>query len=470
MVKKSKLLSALDAHKGRDYEAEKKKKQVKAAEKRKKQKSQPAERDSENTNGHADVSLQNGLQKIIESQANGTIESDDSDNEEFDELSGSEDLEAEAFSDDDDEPATIPQPAVDEPSASEAEQESDVPLSDLEEDDREDTIPFQRMTINNGPALLTSTARIRLIKPTMRFSAHNTLISTLPPAAASVPDHNDDLTRELEFYRICKTAAVEARTALKKEGIPFTRPSDYFAEMAKSDEQMGKVKRKMHDEAAGKKASSEARALRDAKKFGKAVQNAKLQERAKEKRETLEKIGSLKRSMYSCSSLSICCHEGRLCLLTTDTAFRTQGSRHRSGERSRRSVRENRRRGGPKDRPIGSRTGTRRWETTEARLERPEVRVWGQETFRKEWRRRIDGRHARLLCWTDEGQTREDARRWECWKRRWECRKRRWGRREDSFGQESEGCYEINVHDCVTYATWKSISRGVVELDTLPAS
>lgn len=35
MVKKSKLLSALDAHKGRDYDAEKRKKQVKAAEKRK---------------------------------------------------------------------------------------------------------------------------------------------------------------------------------------------------------------------------------------------------------------------------------------------------------------------------------------------------------------------------------------------------------------------------------------------------
>lgn len=35
MVRKSKLLSALDAHKGRDYEVEKRKKQIKAAEKRK---------------------------------------------------------------------------------------------------------------------------------------------------------------------------------------------------------------------------------------------------------------------------------------------------------------------------------------------------------------------------------------------------------------------------------------------------
>lgn len=35
MVKKSKLLLALDAHKGRDYKAEYRKKQMKAAEKRK---------------------------------------------------------------------------------------------------------------------------------------------------------------------------------------------------------------------------------------------------------------------------------------------------------------------------------------------------------------------------------------------------------------------------------------------------
>lgn len=38
MPKRSKLLQALDDHKGRDYEAEKQKKQVKAAEKRKRAK------------------------------------------------------------------------------------------------------------------------------------------------------------------------------------------------------------------------------------------------------------------------------------------------------------------------------------------------------------------------------------------------------------------------------------------------
>lgn len=68
--------------------------------------------------------------------------------------------------------------------------------------------------------------------------------------------------------------------------------------MVKSDEHMGKVKEKLRDEAASKKASAEARRQRDLKKFGKQVQVAKMQERAKEKRETLDKINVLKRSMY----------------------------------------------------------------------------------------------------------------------------------------------------------------------------
>lgn len=61
---------------------------------------------------------------------------------------------------------------------------------------------------------------------------------------------------------------------------------------------MGKVKKKLYDEAAAKKASVEARKQRDLKKFGKQVQVAKLQERDRAKKESLEKISSLKRSAF----------------------------------------------------------------------------------------------------------------------------------------------------------------------------
>lgn len=66
--------------------------------------------------------------------------------------------------------------------------------------------------------------------------------------------------------------------------------------MVKSDEHMEKIKLKMTNEAANKKVAAEARRQRDLKKFGKQVQVAKLQERDKAKRETLDKINILKRS------------------------------------------------------------------------------------------------------------------------------------------------------------------------------
>lgn len=66
--------------------------------------------------------------------------------------------------------------------------------------------------------------------------------------------------------------------------------------MLKDDEHMGLIKQKLLDEAANKKAAAEARRQRDLKKFGKQVQFAKLEERNKAKKDTLEKIQVLKRS------------------------------------------------------------------------------------------------------------------------------------------------------------------------------
>lgn len=294
MARKSKLLAALDAHKGRDYEAEKKAKKAKAAEKRKRKKAQSLEDEGETgVPGKESTSVRQEEPSSSKTEL-GTQQGED----EFEDFSDADDDDDDG---DDDRHNTEEQSeelANNSPSGSEADLDSDIPLSELSEEDRADTIPHQRLTINNTAALIASTKQVAIAQPKMKFSAHNSLILTsLPPASASIPDPNDDLTRELEFYRICRTAATDARSLLKKEKVPFTRPSDYFAEMVKSDEHMGIVKKKMYDEAANKKAAAEARRVRDAKKFGKAVQIAKEQERAKEKRQTLEKISSLKRSM-----------------------------------------------------------------------------------------------------------------------------------------------------------------------------
>lgn len=171
----------------------------------------------------------------------------------------------------------------------------DIPVSDLEDlddEDKEDLIPHQRLTINDTVALTAALKRISLPISELQFSEHQSVTTSEP---ISIPDISDDLNRELAFYAQSLAAANEGRKKLKVEGVPFTRPNDYFAEMVKPDEHMAKIKAKLIDEAASKKASAEAKKQRDLKKFGKQVQVAKLQERDKERKSTLEKIKVLKR-------------------------------------------------------------------------------------------------------------------------------------------------------------------------------
>lgn len=288
MARKGKLLTALEAHQGRDIDAEKRKKQVKAAEKRKREK---VERKVEE-GGEDESDIDPDGVALVGKE----IFADFSDNSE--EANGQPQSASKVDGEDEDED--------EDKDESEDDTDSDVAFSDLSATDAADTIPHQRLTINNGPALLSSQTRISLLRkqpnPTKTpFNIHNSLISVLPSSTTTIPDPNDDLTRELEFYRIARTAALDARSLLTKSHIPFSRPADYFAEMVKSDTHMDKIKRKLYNEAAEKKGRQEARRQRDAKKFGKQVQIAKLEERARGKREVLEKVKDLKRSMFPLS-------------------------------------------------------------------------------------------------------------------------------------------------------------------------
>ena len=169
-------------------------------------------------------------------------------------------------------------------------------LEDLDEADKEDLIPHQRLTINNTTALLASLNRIAIpTDKSVPFTVHQSIIASTE-TADSIPDVSDDLQRELAFYSQSLEAVRQGRSKLRAEGVPFSRPKDYFAEMVKEDAHMEKIKAKLVEDASNKKAAQEARKLRDLKKFGKQVQVSKLQERHKEKRETLEKIKTLKRS------------------------------------------------------------------------------------------------------------------------------------------------------------------------------
>ncbi|KAF3021076.1 rRNA-processing protein and EBNA1-binding protein ebp2 [Neopestalotiopsis sp. 37M] len=217
----------------------------------------------------------------------------------------------------------------------EEEDEEDIPMSDLEdlpENEKEDLIPHTRLTINNTSALLASVKRIAIpTDKSVPFATHQCVTST-EATADDIEDVQDDLKRELAFYKQSLEAAKLARSLLKAENVPFSRPNDYFAEMVKDDGHMEKVKAKLLEEASAKKASAEARKLRDLKKFGKQVQNAKLQERQKAKRDTLEKIKSLKRKRQEGGG-DVGANEADLFDVGVDNELKQHDSREKRGAR-----------------------------------------------------------------------------------------------------------------------------------------
>ncbi|OBA21362.1 eukaryotic rRNA processing [Metschnikowia bicuspidata var. bicuspidata NRRL YB-4993] len=174
------------------------------------------------------------------------------------------------------------------------EEEEDIPLSDAELDSDADVVPHSKLTVNNIAAMKDSLARIALPWENHSFVEHQSVLSA-EKSELSIKDIYDDTERELAFYRQGLDAVKQGRSTLLKLKVPFSRPLDYFAEMVKSDEHMDKLKGKLLKEAADKKASEDAKKQRTLKKFGKKVQHETLQERAKQKRDTLEKIKSLKK-------------------------------------------------------------------------------------------------------------------------------------------------------------------------------
>lgn len=58
-------------------------------------------------------------------------------------------------------------------------------------------------------------------------------------------DPEDDFKREMNFYHQAQASVLEVLPRLHQLKIPTRRPDDYFAEMAKSDQQMQKIHEKL---------------------------------------------------------------------------------------------------------------------------------------------------------------------------------------------------------------------------------
>lgn len=103
-------------------------------------------------------------------------------------------------------------------------------------------------------------------------------------------DVNDDLNRELAFYTQALEGARQAFTKFQTMGLPFLRPSDYYAEMVKSDSHMEKVKGRLLAEKRRMEEAEERRKARDSKKLAKEIQVQKQKERTKQKKDDIESV------------------------------------------------------------------------------------------------------------------------------------------------------------------------------------
>ncbi|UYV80276.1 EBNA1BP2 [Cordylochernes scorpioides] len=113
---------------------------------------------------------------------------------------------------------------------------------------------------------------------------------------APVPETEDVIERgqvnpafrqEMQYFRLAQAVIQEG---LPRVGKAMLRPADYFAEMARPDKQMQKVRAKMLQKKKELEQAQKAREAREMRKYGKKIQQEVLRQKHQEKKATLENI------------------------------------------------------------------------------------------------------------------------------------------------------------------------------------
>ncbi|XP_063929803.1 probable rRNA-processing protein EBP2 homolog [Zophobas morio] len=117
----------------------------------------------------------------------------------------------------------------------------------------------------------------------------------LPQVDPSVDPVLNDFKRETMFHRQAQGTVMEALPKLKALGLKTIRPEDYFAEMAKSDEHMQKIRAHLMQKQVQKQRSERVKQLRSQKKEGKMLQIQTKLARQKEKKMMLEQVKKVRK-------------------------------------------------------------------------------------------------------------------------------------------------------------------------------
>ncbi|XP_050990772.1 probable rRNA-processing protein EBP2 [Labeo rohita] len=117
------------------------------------------------------------------------------------------------------------------------------------------------------------------------------------PEGSEEINAEDDFQREMYFYRQAQATVLSALPKLHKFKIPTKRPEDYFAEMAKTDQHMQKIRKKLILKQAAMEKSEKAKKLREQRKYGKKVQTQVIQNRQKQKKAMLSAVKKYQKGM-----------------------------------------------------------------------------------------------------------------------------------------------------------------------------
>lgn len=100
----------------------------------------------------------------------------------------------------------------------------------------------------------------------------------------------NDFRREMTFHRQAQAAVVDGMVRLHELNIPTKRPDDYFAEMAKTDEHMQKIRNNLTAKQQGQAKSERLKQIREQRKMGKLIQRQARVQRDTDKRDMLENL------------------------------------------------------------------------------------------------------------------------------------------------------------------------------------
>lgn len=112
----------------------------------------------------------------------------------------------------------------------------------------------------------------------------------LPQFVPSEDPVLNDFKRETMFHRQAQSAVVEGIARLKSLNVSTKRPEDYYAEMAKTDEHMLKVKENLVKKQVEAQRSDKIRQMRQQRKVSKQMQVEATLKKHAEKRKLMEEV------------------------------------------------------------------------------------------------------------------------------------------------------------------------------------